>query len=146
MTITSISKPETPVFTIFMADDDHDDQNFLRMAVHKFSPEIRVECVNNGMDLLELLKKEGEPDLIILDLNMPQRNGKEILKDIKTNNELKHIPVIIYSTSKSTEEINTIYTLGANSFLTKPRDFKDISSAVGLICSYWLEVMSLPKK
>jgi two-component system response regulator len=138
--------PAKSVFTIFMADDDFDDQNFLKMAVHKYSPEIKVECVSNGMDLLGLLKTKKEPDLIILDLNMPQRNGKDILKDIKTNDVLKHIPVIIYTTSTSPDEINTIYDLGANSFLTKPRDFKEISSAMSMICSYWMEVMSLPKK
>lgn len=134
----------TPTFTIVLADDDPDDQNFLKMAVYKYSSNIRVECLNNGMELMEYLKNNPEPNIIILDLNMPQKNGKEILNEIKTDILYKHIPVLVYSTSTSTEEINQVYTLGANSFLTKPRDFQDIVNALSQICSYWLKTMTLP--
>jgi CheY-like chemotaxis protein len=100
--------------------------------------------VNNGIEAIDFIDKKENPNLIILDLNMPQKNGKEVLNYIKTNEKLKQIPVLIYTTTNSPEEINKVYRLGANSFLTKPRDFKDISSAISLICSYWYNTMSLP--
>ena len=131
-------------FTILMADDDVDDQNFLKLAVNKYSSNINVECVANGVELLDYLHKKPEPDLIILDLNMPQKDGKTALNEIKTSEQLKHIPVLIYTTTTSPLEINTIYKLGANSFLSKPKSFSDITSAVNLICAYWLKTISLP--
>jgi CheY-like chemotaxis protein len=135
-----------PEFTILVVDDDIDDQNFVKMAIHKYSVEIKVICVNNGMLAIDFLNTKANPNLIILDLNMPQKSGKEVLNYIKTNDKLKQIPVLIYTTTASPEEINKVYRLGANSFLTKPRDFKDITSAISLICSYWYDTMSLPNK
>jgi two-component system response regulator len=131
-------------FTILMVDDDIDDQNFVKMAVNKFSSGIKINFVDNGMLAIDFLNRQENPNLIILDLNMPQKNGKEVLNYIKTNDKLKQIPVLIYTTTNSPEEINKVYRLGANSFLTKPRDFKDVTSAIGLICSYWSNTMSLP--
>jgi CheY-like chemotaxis protein len=132
------------VFTILMVDDDTDDQSFVKMAVQKYSDEIKINFANNGMLAIDFLNENPNPNLIILDLNMPQKNGKEVLNYIKTNDTLKQIPVLIYTTTNSPEEINKVYRLGANSFLTKPRDFKDITSAISLICSYWYNTMSLP--
>jgi two-component system response regulator len=138
--------PKKPEFTILMVDDDIDDQNFVKMAVHKFSAEININFVNNGILAIDFLNSNPNPNLIILDLNMPQKNGKEVLNYVKTNDTLKQIPVLIYTTTNSPEEINKVYRLGANSFLTKPRDFKDITSAISLVCSYWYNTMSLPNK
>jgi DNA-binding response OmpR family regulator len=136
------------LFNIFMADDDTDDQNFLKAAVHEYSPKIKVDCFNNGMALMEHLQGDNNklPDIIILDLNMPQKNGKDITKELKADSRLKHIPIIIYSTTKSYDDINAIYELGANTFLSKPQAFKDICKAMNVICSYWLDIASLPKK
>jgi CheY-like chemotaxis protein len=128
-----------------MADDDSDDQEFLKMAVHQYSKEVRVECVPNGIELMNYLKNEEQPDLIILDLNMPQKDGRTALSEIKTNEELKHIPILIYTTSTSPFEINQIYQLGANSFLSKPKSFNDIILAIHQICNYWLKTITLPK-
>jgi two-component system response regulator len=110
-----------------------------------YSPEIKIECVNDGFKAIDFLNSAVEPDLIILDLNMPRKNGKEILKYIKSNDELKHIPVLIYTTSISPEDVNEIYRLGANSFLSKPKHFNDIVSSINLICAYWHKTISLPK-
>jgi two-component system response regulator len=141
-----MNKPtKNPEFTILMVDDDRDDQEFLKMAVQIYSPKIKVECVNNGFEAIEFLHKAIEPDLIILDLNMPKKNGKEVLNYIKTDDQLKHIPVLIYTTSNSPEDINETYKLGANSFLSKPQQFNDVISSMNLICSYWQKMISLPK-
>jgi CheY-like chemotaxis protein len=136
---------KNPEFTILVVDDDVDDQEFVKIAVEMYSPEIKVECVNNGFEAIEFLNSEVEPDLIILDLNMPRKNGKEVLSYIKSEKELKHIPVVIYTTSNSPEDVNETYKLGANSFLSKPKHFNDVISAIKLICSYWHNTISLPK-
>jgi CheY-like chemotaxis protein len=136
---------KNPEFTILMVDDDSDDQEFVKIAIKMYSPKIKVECVNNGFEAIDFLNKRIEPDLIILDLNMPKKNGKEVLKYIKTEDELKHIPVLIYTTSSSPDDVNETYKLGANSFLSKPQQFKDVISSMNLICSYWEKMISLPK-
>jgi CheY-like chemotaxis protein len=134
------------VFTILIADDDLDDQEFLKSAIKKFSPKIQVVCFANGSDLLEYLKIKERPDLIILDLNMPIKNGKETLSEIKTNTSLKDIPVLIYSTSRDPNEITSVYKLGVNSYISKFNNLKDLNVAIEQICSYWLNVVSLPNK
>jgi two-component system response regulator len=139
---TPIKNPE---FTILMVDDDRDDQEFVTIAVNMYSPDIKVECVNNGFEAIDFLNSEVEPDLIILDLNMPRKNGKEVLNYIKSEDVLKHIPVVIYTTSNSPEDVNETYKLGANSFLSKPKHFNDVITSINLICSYWHKTISLPK-
>jgi two-component system response regulator len=136
---------KNPEFTILMVDDDGDDQEFVKIAVKMYSPEIKVECVNNGFEAIDFLNNDVEPDLIILDLNMPRKNGKEVLNYIKSEDLLKHIPVVIYTTSTSSQDVTETYKLGANSFLSKPKQFKEVINAINLICSYWHKTISLPK-
>jgi response regulator RpfG family c-di-GMP phosphodiesterase len=133
------------VFTVLMADDDIDDQVFLKMAIKKYSSNIKVKCFENGLELLKYLENHVKPNIIILDLNMPLKNGKETLKDIKTDDRFKHIPVLIYSTSKDPAEITSIYKLGGNSYISKFNNLKDLDKTIERMFSYWLTVVSLPE-
>jgi two-component system, chemotaxis family, response regulator Rcp1 len=104
----------------------------------------------DGIQALDFLYKRNEfknalrPDLIILDLNMPKKDGREVLVDIKNHNDLKSIPVIILTMSQSEDDINAAYNLHANCFLTKPLDFDEYNKMIHSIAEVWLSVISLP--
>jgi len=111
-----------PERKLFIVDDDTDDIDFFQEVLHDMNSNITCSVALNGETALKLLKdpKNELPDYIFVDLNMPRINGKQLLKEIKSTDSLKHIPVIIYSTTGAESDINEIKRLGAKTFLIKP--------------------------
>jgi CheY-like chemotaxis protein len=116
---------------IMIVDDDPDDRAFFCEALSEVDSSIECISVKGGEEALQHLEKyEGVPDYIFLDLNMPRMDGKQCLKHIKSNSNLSSIPVIIYTTSKSQEDIEEMKGMGAVYFLTKPNKFSDLKKAI----------------
>lgn len=140
--------------TILMADDDEDDLMLTRDAFLENRLGNELKFVRNGEELMDYLNHRGEysadnapmPDLILLDLNMPKKDGREALKEIKSNDRFKQIPVVILTTSKAEEDIIKSYELGVNSFITKPVTFNDMIRITKALGDYWFEIVRLPNK
>jgi CheY-like chemotaxis protein len=136
-------------FSILIAEDDPDDRFLIKKAFEENKAGETVHFVDNGIKALEYLKKIQEenhsyPNLIILDLNMPFQNGKEVLKEIKEDVVLKKIPVVIFSTSSNESVIDKCYELGANTYIIKPISFEQLLKVVERLKTYWLQTASLP--
>ncbi len=138
---------------ILMADDDPDDQLLARDALEESELSGDLRFVNNGNDLLDYLLHRGKydqsgraprPGLILLDLNMPQKDGREALREIKGHPELRRIPVVVFTTSKADTDIGTLYDLGANSFITKPFQFEALVNVMRVLGQYWFKTVELP--
>lgn len=115
---------------LIIADDDSDDQALLKETIddHEFAP--AVKTVFDGSQLMRSIANGPLPDLILLDLNMPNKNGIECLAEIRSDKELKHLPVVVLSTSKEMRDIESCYTNGANLFFSKPYSFESLKSLV----------------
>src|SRR5688572_9293559 len=144
---------KTRAAVILMAEDDEDDYVIARDVFedHRIANDLR--WVKDGVELMDYLRRKGEyadpekspdPGLILLDLNMPRKDGREALKEIKGDPKLRRIPVIILTTSKAEEDIVRSYDLGVNSFIQKPVDFKQFVDVVRSLTEYWLQVVQLP--
>lgn len=139
--------------TILMADDDEDDGILVREALAESQLPIELYIVSNGEQLMDYLYHRGgyannsslpHPDLILLDLNMAKIRGLEALKEIKTDPQLRRIPVVILSRSRREEDIYNTYELGANSFITKPVTFASLVEVMKTLVKYWFEIVKLP--
>lgn len=140
---------------ILMADDDDDDFLLTEKAL-KQSKLLNTLCrVKDGEELLEYLRGEGNytytesrprPGVILLDLNMPRKDGREALKEIKSDENLRDIPVVVFTTSKAEEDIYKSYQLGVNSFITKPVTFDGLIKVMQTLGRYWFEIVELPLK
>jgi CheY-like chemotaxis protein len=111
---------------ILLADDDEDDRQLFEEAISHIHPGLQIENAETGYDLLKKLATGQKPDIVFLDLNMPGKNGKECLAEIRSNKNWKDIPVIIYSTSFSKKDISDTYIAGANLYLLKPTSFPEL--------------------
>ena len=140
-------------FTILMADDDEDDRMLTQDALQESKVRNTLYCVKDGVELLEYLRREGKyadpacsprPGLILLDLNMPRKDGREALKEIKADAELQNIPVVILTTSGQEEDKIKGYNLGAASYITKPVDFEGLVELMKALGKYWIEFVELP--
>jgi CheY-like chemotaxis protein len=138
---------------ILMAEDDADDQVLARDAFAEAGVHGDLRFVSNGEELTDYLWHCGKfadldsfptPALILLDLNMPRKDGRQALCEIKADPELRRIPVVVLTTSKADTEIAKIYDLGANSFITKPVQFAALVKTMKLIGQYWLQAVELP--
>ncbi len=138
---------------ILMADDDDDDRLLTRDAVAEAGLEGDLHFVANGEELLDYLCRRGKyqqptaaprPGLILLDLNMPLKDGREALREIRADPELRRIPVVVLTTSKADTDIGAIYDLGANSFISKPFQFEALVSVMKSLSSYWFKTVELP--
>jgi len=116
-----------------LVDDDADDQLFFLDAISAIDKSLRCDVVNNGLEAMIWLNTNALPEIIFLDLNMPMMNGYECLERIKTSDTLKKIPVIIFSTTSNPREAERTKLLGAESFLTKTSDFKQLKLQLGQI-------------
>lgn len=115
----------------FLIDDDADDQEIFSLALTEINEEFECQVANNGLEGLQQLRKfKTLPDYIFLDLNMPKMNGKEFLKEIKKNDRLKTVPVIIYTTSSSTMDMADTKALGATAFITKPFSLTELAETL----------------
>lgn len=139
--------------TILMADDDEDDCMLASEALTESRLANHLYIVKDGEELMDYLHRRGEyaqaktsprPDLILLDLNMPKKDGREALREIKDDPKLRHIPVIVLTTSRAQEDIYRAYSLGANSFIIKPVTFGALVEVMRTIGKYWFEIVELP--
>ncbi|WP_428663214.1 response regulator [Runella sp.] len=108
---------------VWLADDDEDDRLLFQDALQEVSENFQLSTSTDCIDLIEILHQKKLPDVLFLDLNMPQRNGFECLEELKKDPKLKQIPVIIYSTSSQKEDIRRAYSLGAQFYVKKPSSF-----------------------
>ena len=124
-------------YKILLADDDPDDRDLFIEVINEYNSD--VDTVWNGVQLMKVLKNGSAlPDLIFLDLNMPEKGGKECLQEIRRDDKLKNIPIIIYSTSSSKKDIDDTFTLGANLYITKPSSYSELRRTVkGIIDLDW---------
>jgi CheY-like chemotaxis protein len=137
-----------------MADDDADDRLLAKDALAECKLDGDLHFVENGEELLDFLHHRGKyvnstagrPGLILLDLNMPRKDGREALREIKSDPVLRKIPVVILTTSKADTDIGRIYELGANSFIAKPTSFDALVSVMKVLGQYWFEIVELPTK
>ena len=138
------------VLTILMADDDEDDRMSTKEAFREHHLANEFHTVNDGEELMDFLHRRGKysdaprPGLILLDLNMPRKDGREALEEIKTDPSLRSIPVVILTTSSEEEDILKTYDLGANSFITKPVGFESLVQLVSKMTQYWFQLVELP--
>ncbi len=138
--------------SILMADDDPDDRMLMKQALAENKLPNDLDFVENGADLMDYLYKRGKytfektfrPGLILLDLNMPKMDGREALRLIKSDPELRRIPVIVLTTSRAEEDIFQTYDLGVNSFICKPDRFQQLVEVTREIGNYWLGTVALP--
>jgi CheY-like chemotaxis protein len=139
--------------TILIADDDLDDQAMIHDAFLENRLANDLRFVENGEELMDYLNRKGayanmekspKPGLILLDLNMPKKDGREALKEIKNNPELRGIPIVVLTTSKAEEDIYRTYDLGVNSFITKPVTFESLVEITKTLGRYWFEIVELP--
>jgi len=138
---------------ILMADDDEDDRLLVKDAMAESGWAGDLFFVENGEELLDFLTHRGKygngaaaprPGLILLDLNMPKKDGREALRDIRADSDLRRIPVVVLTTSKADTDVSTIYELGANSFITKPVQFDALVNVMKLLGQYWFSTVELP--
>ena len=138
---------------ILMADDDADDRMLTRDALEESRVLNELRFVEDGEELMEYLTRRGKysnaadsprPGLILLDLNMPKKDGREALKEIKADKDLRIIPIVILTTSKAEEDILRTYDLGVNSFITKPVTFSALVDTMQTLSKYWFEIVKLP--
>lgn len=145
--------PPKDVITILMADDDDDDFLLTKKALAESKLANTLVRVSDGEELLDYLKQRGKyegvdeprPGMILLDLNMPRKDGREALKEIKADPELKDIPVVIFTTSKAEEDVYRSYQLGSNSFITKPVTFDKFVGVISALGLYWFKIVKLPQ-
>jgi CheY-like chemotaxis protein len=139
--------------TILMADDDPDDCLLVSKAFTTSRLCNDLRFVNDGEDLMDYLFQRGKyevpgqaphPGLILLDLNMPRKDGREALKEIKADPALREIPVVVLTTSQDEEDVLRSYNLGANSYITKPVTFEGLVEVVKSLGKYWFEIVELP--
>lgn len=145
--------PHNPV-TLLMADDDAEDREFTYDALRAAGLLNDIRFATDGQDLMDYLRREGDyadpavdaprPGVILLDLNMPKKDGREALAEIKASESLRTIPVVVLTTSKDEEDIVRSYDVGVNSFITKPVTFAGLVEAMKAFQRYWFELVELP--
>ncbi len=135
---------------ILLVEDNPGDVRLTREAFKEAKMRNNLHAVGDGVEAMEFLRREGEyasasrPDLILLDLNLPRKDGREVLAEVKADPELRRIPVVILTTSKAEEDIAKTYDLHANCYITKPVDFDRFIEVVKQIEGFWLTVVKLP--
>jgi CheY-like chemotaxis protein len=139
--------------TILMADDDEDDRLMTKEAFEEARLANDLRFVEDGEELMDYLYHRDKyadpahsprPGLILLDLNMPRKDGREALRDIKADPNLKQIPIVVLTTSKAEEDIYRSYDLGVNSFITKPVSFEGMVFVISTLAQYWFQIVRLP--
>ncbi len=138
-----------------MADDDPDDRFLIKEAFQESLVSNSLYFVEDGVELLDYLRRQDKyvnpkdaptPDLILLDLNMPRKDGREALAEIKSDPQLRYIPVVVLTTSKAEEDIIRSYDIGAASYIAKPVTFDGLVNAIRGLGQYWVQIVRLPEK
>jgi CheY-like chemotaxis protein len=139
--------------TILMADDDAEDCLLVRDALLETGQSCDLRFVRDGEELFDYLRHAGEyeeppsappPDLILLDLKMPRKDGRETLRELKSDPRFRHIPVVALTTSTAGDDVEFSYCVGANSYITKPASFREWMRIFDVFGKYWFEVVELP--
>ena len=138
-------------FEVLLVEDEPADANLVRLALKENKVLCNMHHVLDGVEALAFLRRQEEryrntpfPDLILLDLNMPKKDGREALKEIKSDPDLRRIPIVVLTTSKAEEDIYRTYDLGVNSFITKPVSFETLVEIMKGLARYWFEIVELP--
>ncbi|XZF13934.1 response regulator [Chitinophagaceae bacterium MMS25-I14] len=136
---------------ILIAEDDADDRFLLQAAFEENGFAEKLQFVENGMEVMDFLHKitsgAGKyilPSFILMDLNMPKKDGREVLVELKQQPALRNIPVIIFSTTNNEQEMKRCYELGANAYITKPNSFEHLLETVATLRSYWINSGKIP--
>ena len=135
---------------LLLVEDSEPDVRLTKEALHEAKVKNRLSVVEDGVEAMEFLHRQGRhadaprPDLILLDLNLPRKDGRQVLKEIKADDSLKRIPVVILTTSKNEEDVLRAYDLHANCYITKPVDFNRFMEVVKSVEDFWLTVVRLP--
>jgi CheY-like chemotaxis protein len=141
------------VITILMVDDDPDDYHLVKEALIENGMHNDFRLVSDGIELMDYLFHRGKfadcessplPSLILLDLNMPRKDGREALRELKTYPAFRSIPVVVFTTSSDVEDITACYEMGASSFISKPNTFDSLRETMKTLGTYWLNVAELP--
>jgi CheY-like chemotaxis protein len=140
---------------ILLADDDPDDRMLLADALAENGSAVQLDTVEDGEQLFDYLRRRGPfkklagaapPTLILLDLNMPRKDGREALRELKADPALRRIPVVVLTTSRAEDDIRHTYDLGGNSFIIKPSSFGDLVEILKTLSAYWFETVKLPEE
>jgi CheY-like chemotaxis protein len=144
---------EAMPITILMADDDSDDRRLTQEALVESRLMNPMRFVENGEELMDYLRHQGKyappnapprPGLILLDLNMPRKDGPSVLKELKNDPDLRTIPVVVLTTSKADEDVYKSYDLGVNSYIVKPVTFEALVDILQTLEKYWIQIVLLP--
>jgi len=148
-----MTESELNPVVILMADDDLDDVMLVKDALKDSKCEVDFRYVESGDEALDYLTRRGRyqdrglsprPSLILLDLNMPKKDGMQTLQEIRSNPNIRTIPVVVLTTSRDRDLMLRIYRLGGSAFITKPTVYKDMIKAMERLCAYWFQTVSLP--
>jgi CheY-like chemotaxis protein len=148
--MTAPPPPNAKPIDVLLVEDDPGDTLMIREAFEDNKVRNRLSAVTDGVQALEFLRREGEhagaprPDLILLDLNLPRKDGREVLAEIKADENLRTIPVVILTTSQAEEDVLRSYNLHANAYVTKPVDFERFIEVVRQIDNFFVTVVTLP--
>lgn len=135
---------------VLLVEDNPGDIRLTQEALKESKMDIHLDVVTDGEQAVDFLMKRGRfteavrPHIVLLDLNLPKKNGIEVLKEVKANDSLKKIPIIVLTTSDADHDISKAYSLHANCYLLKPVDFDDFAKAIRLIEAYWFNSVQLP--
>ena len=147
---TRVDEPQVKVIDVLLVEDDPGDVLMTQEAFTDYKIGNNLHVVNNGVDALAFLRKEGDyaeaptPDLILLDLNLPRMDGREVLAAVKEDDALRRIPVVVLTTSEAEEDVLRSYSLHANAYVTKPVDFERFIDVVRRIDEFFVTVVRLP--
>ena len=137
---------------ILLVEDNPGDARLTLEAMREAKMSNRIHVVEDGVEAMEFLRRQGRfgdaprPDLILLDLNLPKKDGREVLAEVKADPNLKRIPVVVLTTSSAEEDVLRAYDLHANCYVTKPVDLAQFMKIVALIDNFWVNVVTLPKE
>jgi CheY-like chemotaxis protein len=137
---------------ILLVEDNPGDARLTIEAMREAKVHNRIQVVEDGVEAMQYLRHEGRyadaprPDLILLDLNLPKKDGRAVLAEVKTDPALKRIPVVVLTTSSAEEDVLKAYDLHANAYVTKPVDLQQFMKIVALIDEFWISVVTLPRK
>ena len=146
--------PSASPYMLVVEDSDEDFEALQRiLSKDCASSKIRIERCADGDEALDLIYQRGEyaglqkrPQLVMLDLNLPGADGREVLTQIKQDEQLKTIPIVVFTTSSNPKDIEACYEYGANSYLVKPMDISQLKTSICLLVQYWFEISELPEK
>jgi CheY-like chemotaxis protein len=150
---TLMTLPRVVSADVLLGEDDDDDFLLTQEALREAGALHRLHRVKDGEELMDFLLRRGAfadpatsptPKLVLLDLNMPRKDGGEALREIKSNASLRHIPIVVLTTSKAEQDIYRAYELGVNSFITKPLGFRALVDTMKTFQRYWFELVELP--